>query len=343
MDAGHAEADAGVPAAPARRQGRLPAQPAGPRHLRPGARTHITNAYIVWALTEGGTDGRRDARSWTPCVEQAKTSDDAVFPVAGRHSLLQPRPSRRGRWRCSRRWPSQQKDDGRLEAAQTSITGSGGRDLQIETTALAVLGWLKANPADVRRGDRRRRVKWIGQQRGGYGGFGSTQSTILALKALIAHAKANKRTPEAGELRLFVGETKVAELTFPAGVDRPLSLELPDAGESLATADDLECHPAGSAGARGAARRAAGRLAGAHPAAAARRPARLAGTDRLRRRGPHRPGPGAAGPPGRRRQLDGRRRAAAGRGRRDARPDRPVPGRGGRTPPTWSTPPRCST
>ena len=41
-------------------------------------------------------------------------------------------------------------------------------------------------------------VTWIGQQRGGYGGFGSTQSTILALKALIAHARANKKAPEAG-------------------------------------------------------------------------------------------------------------------------------------------------
>ena len=38
------------------------------------------------------------------------------------------------------------QEGGRLEAAQTSITGSGGRDLAIETTALAVLAWMKTNP-----------------------------------------------------------------------------------------------------------------------------------------------------------------------------------------------------
>ena len=103
-----------------------------------------------------------------------------------------------------------QKDDGHLDAEQTSITGSGGRDLQIETTALAVLGWLKANrPAEFNAAVEKA-VKWIGQQRGGYGGFGSTQSTILALKALIAYARANKKTAEAGELTLFVGDVRVA-------------------------------------------------------------------------------------------------------------------------------------
>ena len=53
--------------------------------------------------------------------------------------------------------------------------------------------------------------------------------------------------------------------------------------------------------------------------------------------------PGAAGPAGRRRQLDRRRRAAAGRGGRDTRPDRPVTRPPPSPPPTWSTPPRCST
>ena len=81
-----------------------------------------------------------------------------------------------------------QHDDGHLDAQRTSITGSGGRDLQIETTALAVLGWLKANrPAEFNAATQKA-IGWIGQQRGGYGAFGSTQSTILALKALIAFA-----------------------------------------------------------------------------------------------------------------------------------------------------------
>ena len=100
--------------------------------------------------------------------------------------------------------------------------------MQIETTALAVLGWLKANPGAFN-APLQKAVKWVGQQRGGYGGFGSTQSTILALKALIAYTNANKRAAEGGELRLFVGDKQEAELSFKAGATEALTLELKDA------------------------------------------------------------------------------------------------------------------
>src|SRR5207253_11373872 len=122
--------------------------------------------------------------------------------------------------------------DGYLDGGEMSITGSTGRMLQIETTALAVLGWLKAqrpeflNPAHTA-------VAWIGKQRGGYGGFGSTQSTILALKAVIAYTKANKKTPEAGELMLFVDEKPAGKLAFAAGASEALTLNLDNAEENL--------------------------------------------------------------------------------------------------------------
>jgi hypothetical protein len=186
----------------------------------------ITNAYIVWALTESGKDDDV-TKELDALADQAKTSKDPYFLSLVANSLL-------NRDRAADALPllktvvGLQKDDGHLDAEKTSITGSGGRDLQIETTALAVLGWLKANrPADftlaVEKG-----VKWVGQQRGGYGGFGSTQSTILALKALIAHARANKKTPEAGELTLSVGDVRIGQLPFPAGAQDVLSIEMPE-------------------------------------------------------------------------------------------------------------------
>jgi hypothetical protein len=195
----------------------------------------ITNAYIVWALTEGGKDEDLKLEQ-EALLEQARKSDDPYFLALVALGL-----ANRGRGGEAegllRRMAKKQKEDGRLEAAQTSITGSGGRDLAIETTALALLAWLRAN-SPAFDGNIRAAVKWIGQQRGAFGGFGSTQSTILALKALIAHARANKRTPEAGELRLFVGETKVAESSFKAGVDKPLTLLLPEPEKHLKPGDN---------------------------------------------------------------------------------------------------------
>jgi hypothetical protein len=81
-------------------------------------------------------------------------------------------------------------------------------------------------------------IRWIGQQRGGYGGFGSTQSTILALKALIAYTRANKKTADSGEIHLFVGDRQVSSLAFPAGASDALTLELPEAEKNLHAGDN---------------------------------------------------------------------------------------------------------
>jgi anti-sigma factor RsiW len=192
---------------------------------------HITDAYIVWALTESGPDDdvtkELDALS-----KQAKDSKDPYFLALVANSLIN-RSRHDEATALLKVIAAAQKDDGHVDAAQTSITGSGGRDLQIETTSLAMLGWLKANnPADFN-GNVLKAVKWVGQQRGGYGGFGSTQSTILALKALIAYTKANKKTPEAGELTLYVGDKKVGGLKFAAGASEALTVNMEDVEANL--------------------------------------------------------------------------------------------------------------
>jgi anti-sigma factor RsiW len=185
---------------------------------------HITNAYIVWALTESGKDDDV-TRELDALLGQAKGSKDPYFLGLVANSLLN-RDRSADAVALLKTAATMQKEDGHLDAEKTSITGSGGRDLQIETTALAVLGWLKANrPADFTVATEKA-VRWIGQQRGGYGGFGSTQSTILALKALIAHARANKKAAEAGELTLSVGDVRVGQGKLLAGAQDVLTVEM---------------------------------------------------------------------------------------------------------------------
>jgi hypothetical protein len=190
----------------------------------------ITNAYIVWSLTESGKDDEI-TKELNVLHEQAKTSKDAYFLSLVANSLIN-RARTADAIVLLKKVSDLQKPDGHLDAEQTSITGSGGRDLQIETTSLALLAWLKANPG-TSNANVQKAIKWLGQQRGGYGGFGSTQSTILALKALILYAKANKKTPEAGELRLFAGDKQVASQSFAAGATDTLTLAVPDAENIL--------------------------------------------------------------------------------------------------------------
>ncbi|NJO90934.1 MAG: hypothetical protein HC831_19700 [Chloroflexia bacterium] len=56
-----------------------------------------------------------------------------------------------------------------------------------------------------------RAIKFLVSSRTGYGNFGSTQATILALKAITQYAKFSKRTQEAGTVEIFVNDKKVAK------------------------------------------------------------------------------------------------------------------------------------
>lgn len=191
----------------------------------------VTNAYIIWALTEGSRDDDV-TQELNRLAEQAKTNADPYFLALVANCLLN-RDRVDEAMVILQKLASKLTKDGYLEGAATSITGSAGRTLEIETTALAVLGWLKANrPAEFTQA-LRSAVGWIGRQRGGFGDFGSTQSTILALKALIAYTKANKKTSEAGELSLSVGHQKVGKIAFAAGTQGALTIDVPNAERQL--------------------------------------------------------------------------------------------------------------
>ena len=194
---------------------------------------HITDAYIVWALTESGL-GDDLSLELNTLGAKAKDSSDPYFVALVGISHINQNKTKEG-VELLKNLIKFQKEEGHLDGAQTSITASRGRDLHIETTALAVLGWLKANRPEEFNVPIDKAVKWIGQQRGGYGGFGATQSTILALKALIAHTREHKRPVEPGALTLFVNEreTPVAVKNFPATVQEPVVLAVPPDSDYL--------------------------------------------------------------------------------------------------------------
>jgi hypothetical protein len=184
----------------------------------------ITNAYIVWALSESSPsdDLKREMDALT---EQAKTSKDPYFLALVANSLIN-RAKTADAIPLLKTVKGLQKDEGFVAGAQTSITGSGGRDLDIETTALAMLGWVRADPGQFGEAIDRA-VKWISKQRGGYGAFGSTQSTILALKALIAHTKQTKRPREDGVLRMWVNGQLAGEQALTAQTAEALVINMP--------------------------------------------------------------------------------------------------------------------
>jgi len=196
----------------------------------------ITNAYIVWSLTESGKSDDV-SKELSSLKEKAEKSSDPYFLALVANALLN-RDDRGSALVLLKKLVSGQKEDGHLVAEKTSITGSGGVSLEVETTALAILALLKANEPQFNL-PVRKAITWVGKQRNGSGAFGSTQSTILALKALIAFTKANKKTAEAGEVRLFLGSEEMSKVVFAAGATEVMELKLPNPEKNFKPGENI--------------------------------------------------------------------------------------------------------
>jgi uncharacterized protein YfaS (alpha-2-macroglobulin family) len=102
---------------------------------------------------------------------------------------------------------SEQDKDGHVLGAVTSVVASEGESLQIETTALATLAWLR-DPAYA--GNVEQAIHFLADSCEG-GRYGSTQSTVLALRAIVAYDKARAHPTAAGSVQLIVDEKPVGE------------------------------------------------------------------------------------------------------------------------------------
>jgi hypothetical protein len=192
----------------------------------------VTNAYIVWALTEADRDRAAELAPEIDALlvrsKDGPEASDPYFLALVANALLNA-----GRQADAaavlKSLAGMQAADGSIPGAKTSITNSSGRALAIETTALALLGWQKANRPDQFLANVQRAVRWVCGHRDGSGAFGSTQSTILALKALIAFAKSGKAAEESGQLKVFVGGEEVATREFSSAAPGPVEVEIADA------------------------------------------------------------------------------------------------------------------
>ena len=184
------------------------------------ASPEVTNAYIVWALTEAG---RKDVAAELAAVtRQAQASTDPYVVALAAKAQLNVNPGSQEARALVKQLVSLQQKDGRFHGTTHSITRSGGQSLDVETTALATLALVAAGgmPGPVRSA-----VEWMMSARQGPGGFGSTQATILALKALLAYDKASRQVEVGGTVVVRVNGKEVGRQRFDKGRQEPIVLE----------------------------------------------------------------------------------------------------------------------
>jgi len=190
-----------------------------------GAPQNITNAYIVWSLSESGYSKLLD-KEIDKLEEEAKTSKDPYFNGLVAAAMFNA-GRKDGAIAIMKSLTNHQHKDGSVVDATTSITRSSGDALTIETTSVAVLAWLKDDQFTERT---ERAMNWLAT-RCQDGRFGSTQSTILALKAIVAYDAARATPKKAGELVLRVNGAPMGNVKFDEKTKS--AIEMPDFSSML--------------------------------------------------------------------------------------------------------------
>jgi hypothetical protein len=185
-----------------------------------------TNAYIVWALIESGEKGLDKEIA---AVKTSAVSTQDSYIVALGANTLAAAGDQTGARQLMDKLAKKQESAGNVTGAVTSITRSGGDALSIETTALAVLAWIRdpGYAAQVQKG-----LQWIvGENKSGR--FGSTQSTVLALRSIVAYDNANARPKAPGRIILTVDGRPVGE-PLAVTASNQGALVMPDFARDLA-------------------------------------------------------------------------------------------------------------
>ncbi|GAA5504831.1 MG2 domain-containing protein [Novipirellula caenicola] len=208
-----------------------------PRHLHVwSVQQHIVNAYVLWALSEADVaagQSRRTANELKAELDQlasvANSSNDPYLISLSAATLMNVNRNTEGR-KLLDRLTQLQHEDGHLEGA-TTVVSSGGLSRKMETTALAVLAWSKAakyaSNADGA-------AAWIRANRTGNGGFGSTQATVLALKALITHANHQDVSSAGAILKVMLDGNVIGQTQIPQDIRSGSAVEIAGLGQSIA-------------------------------------------------------------------------------------------------------------
>lgn len=186
------------------------------------------NAYNTWAILEAGVQD--DLSTEVKWIRDAAEKSQNTYAVALAANVLALAGDKEGVDHLLDKLAGKQQTNGSLNGATTSVIGSGGDALAIETTALAAMAWLK-NPSYVSNVEKS--IQYLAESCKG-GRYGSTQSTILALRAIVAYDKSRANPTQPGSLQLVIDGTPTGD-AVPFTKDTTGAIEIPVAADLFAS------------------------------------------------------------------------------------------------------------
>ncbi len=173
--------------------------------------TLSTTAYIAWALFESGYRGAPLDRALTYLRKHQDALNENSYLLALQAAMSGPRALRR-----LKEHQTEEKEGLRVRAPNITMFSARGRAADVQVTALAASALAGAGRAS----DARRAFAWLWSARAPSSGWGSTQSTVLALRAA---AKLGSFSAPSGPLKVALDGRPVGLLKVEAG-QRSLTL-----------------------------------------------------------------------------------------------------------------------
>ncbi len=179
----------------------------------------IRNAYINWAMAEAGY-GSEIEKEIDHSFEKAVYSKDPYLLALVANTLLGAGDIRGHELTGS--LLQLQDTDGSFMGKTTSITMSQGKNLQVETTALAALAMMEMESVPMEELERAIRFLALSKTAKGYC---STQSTVLSLKAILGYAGMEKSVANSGKMLLYVNDQLVRQQQFSTRSPRTITFD----------------------------------------------------------------------------------------------------------------------
>ena len=185
----------------------------------------VYDAYIVWALVEAGM-GKQIKKEIEKSATEALSSEDPYLLALMANALFKIKDKRAKQF--LKLLLDKQEEDGKWSRVANTVVNSRGASKNIETTALAALAIMQDDRSHP---ELLAAMKFIKDGKSKYG-YGSTQATVLAMKAMVVYAQKVDNGQRTGKMKISINGKKVSEQEYG---DTPGGVELNDLGQYLKT------------------------------------------------------------------------------------------------------------
>jgi TonB-dependent SusC/RagA subfamily outer membrane receptor len=173
----------------------------------------VTNAYIVFALSEAGVDASQYQAQLQSVSREAEQSRDGYRMALMANTYLNLGDTTNAKKFTSVLAEKFVKNGADGLKGDLSIVGATGTSLRTEIVALAARALMRENKQPFETVVLM--MDYLFGKRS-YGGFGTTQATILSLKAVMEFAKITNSFPEDGTISLSINNKEVKRLPIKA-------------------------------------------------------------------------------------------------------------------------------